>query len=154
MCWRNWTINYQGRYVKRQIKRSAWKNKLRKRREREQEKLTLRELNETKGNLLSHWVINVPQRIEGNENSVFYNYVYGTHPTKTNRGNTNKKNLPMLSVKWNPYPCHIVPRGGKKWFFMFLKTSWNMNFWKLHRFVGFVKKNYCNIFVHFDFMFF
>ena len=76
---------------------------MRKRRERQQEKLTLRELNETKrkeqGNLLSHWGINVSQRIEGNENSVFYNYVYGTHATKTNRGNTSEKNLSMLSVK-------------------------------------------------------
>ena len=80
-------------------------------------------MNETKrkeqGNLLSHWGINVCQRIEGNENSVFYNYVYGTHATKTNRGNTSEKNLSMLSVKWNPHPCHIVPRDGKKWFFMF-----------------------------------
>ena len=28
-----------------------------------------------------------------------------------------------------------------------------MDLWKLHRFVGFVKENYCNIFVHFDFVF-
>ena len=37
-------------------------------------------------------------------------------------------------------PGHIVPRGGKKYFFMFSKTSLNTNFWKVHRFFGFSKK--------------
>ena len=35
---------------------------------------------------------------------------------------------------------HIVARGGEKYFFMFSKTL-NTNFWKVHRFFGFSKKN-------------
>ena len=38
-----------------------------------------------------------------------------------------------------------MPRGGKKWFFMFFKTSWNKDIWKVHRSFGFSnKQNHCN----------
>ena len=35
---------------------------------------------------------------------------------------------------------HMVPRDGKKYFFMFSKTSLNTNFWKVNTFFGFSKK--------------
>ena len=37
-------------------------------------------------------------------------------------------------LSFSPEPLHIMSRSGKKYFFMFCKTSLNINFWKVHRF--------------------
>ena len=63
-------------------------------------------MNETKGNLLSHWGINVPQRIEGNENSVFYNYVYEHIQPKPTEVTLTKKICQCLV--WNETPILAI----------------------------------------------